>query len=183
MSVAFDRASVIGARGVGRVLELLKERSFGGQCVTTTKGRYAPELQKALGDILFNHKDDPDRLVSVEIKTEQRFTGNLFLEHWSNLSRLTPGWMVTLRADLLFYAFEDRGRVFILDLPKLQQWAFREATSRADFPGWIYAFPLRRQGRYQQMNDTWGRLVPLRVLRESVGLWEWDMKAESWVEP
>jgi hypothetical protein len=173
---AFDQASIVGDLAVEKALRLFRERAYHGQIVTTFKGRLSEELQRSAGDLLFNTAKDPDRIVTVEIKGEDKFTGNFFLEYWSNRSRLTPGWMLTLRADLLCYVFNDAERAFIIGLPKLQQWAFIRMTERRRFDGHIYRFPLAAQGKYEQPNDTWGRLVPIGVVRREVGLIEWDLK-------
>ena len=172
---AFRDASVVGDVAVEKALRLFRERAYLGQVVTTFKGRMAEELQRSAGDLLYNPANDSDRIVAVEVKGENRFTGNFFLEYWSNRSRLTPGWMLTLRADLLCYVFNDVQRAFVISLPKLQNWAFSKETERPGFDGYIYRFRLVRQSKYDQLNDTWGRLVPIEEVRTKVRLVEWDL--------
>jgi hypothetical protein len=173
----FERANVVGDIAVEKALRLFRERSYLGQIVTTFKGLLSEELQKSAGDLLFNSAKHPERIVSVEVKGEKKYTGNFFLEYWSNRKRLTPGWMITLRADLLCYVFNDIEHAFIVELPKLQDWAFRQETERRDFDGHIYKYRLRPQGAYEQLNDTWGRLVPIEAVQHDVGLIHWDLKA------
>jgi hypothetical protein len=67
---------------------------------------------------------------NIELKAEQRTTGNLFIEEFSNyapgeyaptgLSRTTLGWFLTLKADLVIYHFLDTDKVYKLDLKELQ---------------------------------------------------------------
>ena len=53
-----------------------------------------------------------------------------------------------------------------LPLSRLQHWAFG-IDGR---PGRIYDFPERPQRRYAQLNDAWGRIVPVDVLAREVGI-------------
>ena len=65
----------------------------------------ARTLQRSFGDFFINL--DADTVRSLEIKVARHWTGNLFLETWSNLNLedreahaehgSTPGWMVTSR--------------------------------------------------------------------------------------
>ncbi len=91
-------------------------------------------------------------MASVEIKAQRRWTGNLFLEVWSNKNLddrgshiergSTPGWLITCRADVLGFHFIDADTVLFLPLFRLQQWAFgigdapgRITISRSDSSG------------------------------------------------
>ena len=38
------------------------------------------------------------------------------------------------------------------------------------YPGRIYDFPEKRQGVFDQKNDTWGRVIPLSAISDEVGL-------------
>lgn len=157
----------------------LTERSYQGRWVRTAKGALAKELQEQFGDVLMN--SDDETIHAIEIKIEARWTGRLFLETWSNrnLERRAshaergskPGWLVTQRADILMYYFLDTDILLALPLFRLQQWAFGAGSDA----GFIYRYPELRQGKYDQLNDTWGRCVPvdsiekaLRVRRISV---------------
>lgn len=165
---AFDAAKSIELRSLQVLLPFIEENS-GGRFVVTDKGPLAKAFQEQCGDVLFNSASG--RLYGVELKAEQKHTGNLFLETWSNRNLddvakhgergSNPGWMVKVRADLLFYHFLDVDALYILPLFRLKQWAFGTATE----PAHIYDYPERPQGRYSQLNDTHGRLVPLTVLK------------------
>jgi hypothetical protein len=75
-------------------------------------------------------------------------------------------------ADFLFYYFledsegHERRQLFIMHFPKLKNWAF-QGQSR------IHDFPLKPQREYVQLNDTWGRCVPIEVIRREVGFNEY----------
>lgn len=186
----FEQARTIEARAMVRLLPFLMEQSD-GRFVLTDKGTLAPLLQQSVGDAIFNSRED-GRLFSVEIKAEQRWTGNLFLETWSNLTTddrqqhanrgTNPGWLVKMRADLLFYYFLDVDRLFVIDMFKLKRWAFG-FTGQS---GRIYLHREVAQGRYDQLNRTMGRVVPIEVLRRELpsALPAWSvMKGELMPEP
>lgn len=164
----FGSARRIEAKGVSYILPLLKERAHDGQLVMLNKGPLARHLQETVGDAIFN--SDPDRVWTVEIKVEQKKTGNLFLEIFSNrnLDRranhaergINPGWMFKCRADLLFYYFIDTDDLYVISLFRLQRWAF----GFDDTMGRIWRYSQKRQGKYQQLNDTWGAVVPIADL-------------------
>jgi hypothetical protein len=73
-------------------------------------------------------------VASVGIKVNRRWTGNLFLELWSNKNLddrashvdrgSTPGWLITCRADLIGFHFLDDDTVLFPPLFRLRQWAF-----------------------------------------------------------
>lgn len=155
------------------LLPWLESRAYRGHVVQVAKGPLARTFQRSFGDLLI--ATGPGAAASVEVKVERRWTGNAFLEVWSNRNLdqrgshvergSTPGWMVTCRADVLALHFLDIDTVHCFSLFRLQQWAF----GADDRPGRIYDFPERRQRRYSQPNDSWGRLVPIEVLAREVG--------------
>lgn len=165
---AFDMARTVEARALARLLPFVDEQS-NGHYVLTDKGRLAPLLQQVVGDVMFN--DRKSRVWALELKAEQRHTGNLFLETWSNRNLDDPashamrgsnsGWLWKLQADLLFYYFLDADKLYVADVFALKRWAFGHDGAK----GRLYDFPEHRQARYEQANDTHGRLVPVSVLR------------------
>jgi hypothetical protein len=175
MTNGFQGARAIEAKGMAVLEPFLMEKSD-GRLVLLEKGPLARVLQESLGDGILQ-AGAGGRSWSVEIKVEQTDSPNLFLETWSNRNLesreshiergSTPGWMLKLRADLLLYYFLDSDRLYVFDLFRLQRWAFGHKASARD--GQIYRFPEKLQGRWQQLNDTWGRCVPLTVLRDEVG--------------
>lgn len=177
---AFEKSKSVEARSMAILLPFLQEKSHNGQFVVTSKGSIAKHLQEVVGDALMN--TDSETVWSVEIKAEVRFTGNIFLETWSNRNLedrrghagrgSNPGWFIKTGSDLLFYHFLDSDKLYIFDIFKLKQWAFRTPSKNLktglmpdDFPQRICDFPEKQQGKYRQMNDTRGRIVPIELLR------------------
>lgn len=170
----FVRASSVEMAGMARLLPFLTEKAYCGRLVRTAKGPLAKEIQASFGDLIMN--TDEEIICSIEVKIEQRWTGNLFLETWSNRNLEAresqaergskPGWMVSQRADLLLYYFMDSDDLLVVPLFRLKRWAFGYGTT----PGRIYQYPERAQGKYNQMNDTWGRCVPVSILEKETKL-------------
>jgi hypothetical protein len=123
-------------RGQAELMPFVREKwAEAGQVVIVANGRMAEFLQKRAGDVIL--KDAAGRLVCLEFKIEETTTGNFFLETWSNLSRYTPGWMVTLCSDYLVYYFLDTKVMHVMTVPALKHWCFQERA--------IYRFPEVRQ--------------------------------------
>lgn len=169
---AFNEASLVEHRGLAVLLPYLEARAFRGRVVSTAKGPLSRTLQRSFGDFFISV--DADTVRSLEIKVEQTWTGNLFLETWSNRNLedrdshydrgSTPGWLVTSRADLVMFYFLDTDDLVTVQLLRLKRWAFGSGPQ-----GGIYAWPEKPQGRYGQLNDTWGRCVPMGHLERVVG--------------
>jgi hypothetical protein len=172
---AFDQARDVEARSLVVLEPFLVERH--GRYVLTGKGRLARYLQERVGDLLFN--DRAGNVWSVELKAEQKSTGNLFLETWSNRNfddpvshaehGCTVGWLLKATADLLLYHFLDCDRLYAFNLLALKRWAFtaesvRKAEDGGKLPGRVYDFVELVQQKYRQPNRTAGRIVPIRVL-------------------
>ena len=171
----FEKACGVEAEGLARVYEFLKIRADDGRYVRIEKGRLAAQLQQEIGDILMNREGS---LYSAEVKIEQRFTGNLFLETFSNAmpERLKPGWLYTNQADLLLYHFLDRPvSLFIASLPALKGWAFRRRGHNGCV-GRLCGFEEKQQTKYDQLNVTVGRIVPIAILKKEAGMKELDMQ-------
>jgi hypothetical protein len=119
-------------------------------------------LQAHFGDIVAPTQHGPKW---IEVKAEKSDVhGRLFLETWSNRKRWTVGWMFKSWCDWLWYFFVDECALYEVEMQKLRQWAF---GCNQD-PGLLYRFPEREQKRYDQMNDTWGRCVPIAELSKGV---------------
>jgi len=170
---AFEDACFVEQHGLSSLLPYLESRAWRGQVIQVCKGPLARHFQRTFGDLLI--ATGPGGVASVEIKVQRRWTGNLFLETWSNRNLgdrgshvergSTPGWMITCRADVVGFHFLDADTVLFLPLFRLQQWAFGAGEQL----GRIYDFPERCQRRYVQPNDSWGRIVPVDVLAREVG--------------
>lgn len=165
---AFARASSIETQGRSILEPFLLEKA-GGRFVLFDKGPLAKALQETSGDGVFSIAGD--REYFVELKIEREYTGNLFLETWSNRNLESrdnharigsnPGWLYKQVADLLLYYFLDADRLYCFDLFKLKRWAFRDRR--------LFSYPEKKQGRYDQLNDTWGRIVPVADLAVDPG--------------
>jgi len=183
---AFDAGRSVEREGWLRLRPYLNEITD-GHFVLVNKGAHARRLQEELGDLLANlaPRHDPTagplaeegRLIAIELKVERRFTGNLFLETWSNrnLGDATshaergsnPGWLFKTRSDLLFYYFLDADTLCISNVLALKRWAFRVAKKNDPWP--VLNYPERAQGQYQQKNDTHGVCVPIADLQRELG--------------
>lgn len=117
------------------------------------------QLQRHHGDMLL--KDSAGSITSLELKAElDDKYGNLFLEEWSNRHHSTAGWLRTCWASWLLYYFIRQGVGYLMRPDCLRLWA--------DLDNRIEDFPLKRQAKYSQLNDTWGRCVPIGVLKDEV---------------
>lgn len=137
--------------------------------VLTNKGRMSEEIQKRYGDAI---AETDKGIHTIELKAERENKhGNLFLETWSNRRWFTLGWMFKVSGvDILLYYFLTERYMISVSLPKLRKWAFHEQR--------IYSFPERCQNKYSQMNDTWGRCVPIEVIRNEVGIREYKFEGK-----
>ncbi len=165
---AFDAASKVEARSWEILRPFVEVRSFDGRYVRTAKGRLARELQRTVGDVLYNHDDET--VWSIEIKAEEKFTGNLFIERWSNRSRFTPGWLETLNCDLLLYHFLGNDSLYGYNFYKLRQWFYWGENGR--HPA-AHNYPQVKQRKYSQLNDTWGYLVPIDAIPKATAVGSW----------
>ena len=171
---AFQVAQEIESDGIKLLLPLLNKFAFSGKLVHIGDGRRAEELQKVVGDFCLTGHDD--KLYTVEVKVDTRDeTGNLFLETWSNKQRFTPGWMVTGNFDVLLYHFINIDMVLSINFQKLKGWAFGTDGMK----GRVYDFREVKQNRFDQKNDTHGRIVPITIIEKEVGIKIYDLKHES----
>lgn len=174
MSNAFDQACRVETAS-REIIEPLLERHTDGHFVYTDKGRLAKEFQAKYGDLLIQEKRGKEML-AVEMKAERKSSPNLFLEIFSNGSRYKPGWMLGNDADLLFYHFLDADDLYIIKLQDLKSWFWfgrgpvrRDGTKHQYLPAFM-RWKHKQQKQYNQMNDTWGVLVPIEYIALEVGL-------------
>jgi hypothetical protein len=165
---SFDRARLVEAEGLAILRPFLDER-VNGRLIMLDKGPLARALQQSTGDAIFQCPQG--RVWSVEIKVEEKHTGNLFLESWSNRNLESvdvhvalgsnPGWMFKLKSDLLMYYFLDTDQLYVMDFFRLKRWAFLDWQ--------VAAYREKPQGKYPQPNDAWGWCVPVTVLARELG--------------
>jgi hypothetical protein len=128
-------------------------------------GPIADLLQRQKGDMLFQFEDHSS--YSIELKHEERHTGNIFLETYSWKKRGVPGWLWTTKADLLGFHFINAGLFYLSQTKRIVEFAESDLFE---------IFRERPQGKYPQPNDTWGRCVPVRVLKKECGLCRIDLR-------
>lgn len=170
---AFTHTSGIGAAGVAVIIAWLHgiEPSryafvLDGSCPIVES------LQLRVGDVLWSKPTGG--VAALEIKTESHARPNLFLETWSNRATKRPGWLWNLDCgEVLLYLFLDTMQVYIARLANLRAWA--KSASRNGSTCRLGDFPLKQQTRYEQHNDTWGRCVPIAVLRAEAGVTSKDL--------
>lgn len=171
---AFAEGLAVEQRGMLILIPFIRLRAHDGQFIIVNKGTSSIFLQRTVGDVLLNTSSST--MTSVEIKCEEDARhGNFFFETWSNknlndknahASRgSTPGWMLTLRCDWLMYYFVSTDDLYVMDFFKLKHWMFSHETGRpvAD------KYPERLQSKRRQMNDTWGRCVPICDVSVALG--------------
>lgn len=164
----FEEACEIEAAALEDIWPFLLKYAHDGRVVLTGKGTNAKELQKTAGDALFNCP--AGKVWTVDWKIEvANLHNNFFLETWSNRSRYTLGWMYTLQTDILLYYFFKEKDLYSIKFAALREWAF--------IKGRIYdqEFPEKKQNKYKQMNDTWGRCVPIKIITDEVGLRHYNL--------
>jgi len=180
----FEKCGMLAARSLRDLAPFLEETH--GRYVLTEKGRLARVFQEKYGDLIINNADG--RMYTIELKAEERWTGNLFLEIWSNFNFRdtdsyvargpTPGWLFKLNADLLFYHFPNEDKLVIFSLPALQNWAFLHKSrnlsepdgrnERRQLAGRVFDFRQVAQTKTEQKNRTVGGIVPLNILQKEV---------------
>jgi len=95
------------------------------------------------------------QLKYLEMKIEEFFTGNLFIEVWSNRKLATPGWFEKLQGDWLWYYFLNNDELYTVPVAALRRWAENN----------LRGYPLRQQTKREQLNDSWGYCVPIKHLQ------------------
>lgn len=114
-------------------------------------------IQKHLGDMVWFNRD-PTKHSGVsfaEVKAESKFTGNLFIETWSNWAdepnRVNPGWVTKIMGHWLFYVFLDRRILYMLPRTPLLSFFWMKHGE----------YPEKTQKKTTQRNITRGILVPV----------------------
>jgi hypothetical protein len=157
-----------GIEQVGRdlVRPLIESWIQPGCLWDTNSARQTALWQRFMGDYA-GKTLGRDELVGIEVKTEQRYTGNLFVESWSNKShyRTRDGWIFTLNADVLVMVYLDVRAAMVMRLDKLKHWCLEEGN--------LYRFPeklVHRSADGEQKNQTVGYPIPFVAILEPVGI-------------
>lgn len=168
---AFDRCKEVEQRSLEILKPWLREHTDEGRYVMTDKGRLSAVMQQRFGDILMQKNG---LAIWVEVKAEEKYTGNLFVEAWSNLSSGNPGWFHKLNADVILFHFLDRDSLLIVDFQRLREWLLHPYPQREPR---FRMLPLKRQRKTKQMNDTWGWELPIYEPRP------WPLESSEPVKP
>ena len=146
MSTSFERASEVSKKSIALVLPLLISRGW------TLEPYRTSEEQLHKGDYRGCHEKLGTR--NIELKAEKRYTGNLFIETWSNYPHRS-GWLSNLtECSTLIYHFLSTHDLYVVDMKALRS---------------LDLSPYRevQQSAYEQQNDSRGRLVPISDLKGS----------------
>lgn len=92
------------------------------------------------------------RAYYIEFKCENKYTGNFFMETWSNYGH-NKGWFIKCRADYLVYHFLDVDKHFIIDYQKAKEHINNNKYFEAT------------QNKNKQKNIAKGLLVPIEDLK------------------
>lgn len=159
MGNAFEVASQTGQIGINITSSFLKYVYKGKLEIIDDS-----ERQRTVGDLIFT--PDGGRPYTFEVKTELKNTGNLFIETYSNKSCGRRGWLHNLMdTDFLYYYFVNDNSLIRMSFQALKRWALKpDGSETARF----LEFTEMPQNKFIQKNDTFGRLVPMRVLEKEV---------------
>lgn len=143
---------------------LLRLKRGGPDAAAGAKEGLDVALQRGVGDFIVMDDATSHYLLTVDLKVERRASRNLFLETQSNAvldpDRHRPGWGSTLRADSLWYAFEDADAVAVVRLPALRGWLNEMVPDGRGQRLRYMAYREVAQSAHKQLNVTVGRLVP-----------------------
>jgi hypothetical protein len=125
-------------------------------------------LQKECGDFILYRVADGKYAFTIDLKVEKQTRRNMFFETFSNYSmdpgRCKLGWGFQIRADRIWYAFDDTGIVAIIDLGKLRIW-LTEMDGRNPRSA---RFRETHQKKHSQANMTRGLLIPFEEIPGAV---------------
>jgi hypothetical protein len=192
MSYSDTRTKKIGKIGQEHVGKFLREHKHAEAIQVSEANRDAicKQVQIENGDYLI--KNWPQRGSShwLEVKTEEKHTGNLFLEIWSNFNFKfqRTGWMEYSKTDLIVFYFLFARKAYLFDFARLWQWAWttpsiNDRESRERVPRiFCGKFPIVAQRKTEQINLTIGALVDIDDIRDPslAGFMdEWDLSIVS----
>lgn len=154
---SFQQCSDVETEGLKILMPYLTKQAYKGRVVPLFGNENVKELQQS-GDVIIGLRED--KCITFDLKIESKHTGNFFIELWSNKSRLTQGWLFSCKADRILYLFLDRPNdVYSIHTKNLKHWIFGvENNGRKSR---LSEFAEVKQSKYDQLNDTWGLLVPI----------------------
>lgn len=109
----------LGQLGV-QAVETLLSHTRGEHNVTNVEGDPAWRTQDV--DLLVRESGLGNGLVRVEVKNEDKTTGNIVLEKYSCYERKTTGWFDYSTADVLVSCLWPTGDVLLMDFGAMREW-------------------------------------------------------------
>lgn len=153
----------------------------GTTILDTRRCRQRALAQRTFGDYIFTMTND--EILGWEVKAERKHTGNLFLETWSNLTRVAghrrDGWLLTLQADVYVNIFLDVEVAYAMRLADLRRWAIEEGNV---YSGKYAERLVDMSASGAQKNKTLGFVVPISHLAEAVNLRTFRRTRGEWLE-
>lgn len=153
----------IEAEGILLISEAL-EQKYPDTSVRPVNGNNetSKSLQMNYGDLLWFSMDKTKstNIAFIEAKIERRYTGNFFIETWSNWTsdprRINHGCMVKTMAHHLCYCFMDKRVCYMMNRKLVLDYVFSNHDKYTE----------TTQRRHAQMNVTRGLLVPVLEIEE-----------------
>ena len=109
----------LGQLGV-QAVETLFAHTRGDHNVVNVEGDPAWRTQDV--DLLIRESGLGNRLLRVEVKNEDKTTGNIVLEKYSCYERKTTGWFEYSTADVLVSCLWPTGDALIMDFAAMREW-------------------------------------------------------------
>ena len=158
---SFEKGCGIEKQGMNVLLPFIESKAYQGRIVPLFGNAQNKEIQQ-YGDILMG--TESNKYITIDLKIESRFTGNFFIETWSNKSRFNQGWVYKCRSDRIFYYFLDKPEMlYSIVTEKFKEWLFASVGNKPR----LFSFSEVKQSKYDQMNDTWGVIIPVEAALSS----------------
>lgn len=158
---SFEKGCMVEKQGMNVLLPYIESKAYQGRVVPLFGNAQNKELQQ-YGDILMG--TEINKYITIDLKIENRFTGNFFIETWSNKSRFNQGWIYKCRSDRIFYYFLDKPEIlYSIVTEKFKEWLFASVGNKPR----LFSFSEVKQSKYDQMNDTWGVIIPVEAALSS----------------
>lgn len=107
------------------------------------------------------------RTTHIEVKGDKWcYSGNIFNELISNMTKKTPGWFRYTKADYIYYYFPETRELNVIDMKKFREWW--ATIDENDFPI-AHGVTLVRKGSNETYKSE-GRLVSKKLLNEEIAM-------------
>lgn len=117
-------------------------------------------IQKNYGDIISPFEGD---IFSLEVKTEETYTGNIFCEDVANDVKKMDGWFRYLKADVVYYIFLDRpNQINVIDWKKFKEIFTEDYIKDKILKNNIRYLPQKKNK--EQPFNTYGYLIRISLL-------------------